>query len=525
MNPVASAMFLVFVAVTLLITRYAARMTTSSGSFYTAGGQLSAVQNGAAIAGDFMSAASFLGITGFIFVAGFDGLVLAIGAFGAWPVLVYLVAQRVRNLGSYTFIDVISRRLAPKQTRLVVAIATIAIVILYLIAQMVAAGKLVQLLFGMPYKVAVVLVSVLVLTYVTFGGMLATTWVQIVKALLLLIGVTLMSFLILSEVGFSLPALLEQAASAHPGSEAILTPGLAFDDPVQVATIMLSMLLGTLGLPHILMRFFTVPDMRAARMSAFYASLLMGYFYLLLIVIGFGGIAVLSGRDQFFDSAGAVIGGSNMTALHIARAVGGDVLAAFMAALSFATILAVVAGLTVSGAAAISHDLYAEVLAHRPIDPGRELRVTRGAVALIGVAAASLGLVFEHENVAFIAVMPMVLAASVTFPVLILSLYWRGLTTRGALAGAIFGLLLSISLIVLGPRVWSVLLGNNAALFPYDYPGLFTVPLVFLVIVVVSLTDRSERGHLDRQNYHKLLLQSEFGIAPASLPVAKSLRR
>ncbi len=510
-NPTAIVMFLIFVVLTLLITWRAARTTTSSASFYNAGGNITGLQNGAAIAGDFMSAASFLGITGLMFVAGFDALILSLGAFGAWPVLMFLFAKRVRNLGSYTFVDVVSQRLAKDQIRLVAALGTIAVVILYLIAQMVGAGKLIQLLFGLPYEYAVAIVSALVLAYVAFGGMLATTWVQIIKAALLLGGVTFMAILIMAQAGFSFSTLLDMAVEQHPQGEAILSPGVVFKDPIQIATIQVSMLFGTLGLPHILMRLFTVPDMRQAKLSAFYATLFMGYFYIVLLVIGFGSIALLYGNPEFFDADGNIIGGINMVAIHIASAVGGDVLTGFMSAVSFATILAVVAGLTVSGAAAISHDLYAEVLKQGKPDAKAELRITRIAVFVIGLVAVLLGIAFENENVAFIAVMPMVMAASVTFPILFLSLYWRGLTTRGAIIGALVGFIASIVLIVLGPQVWVSILGHAEPLFPYNYPALFTMPLAFFVIMGVSIADRSARGKVDRQSYHDLLIRSELG--------------
>jgi len=511
LNTTAIVMFLLFVVMTLLITWRAAKTTTSSAAFYNAGGKITGLQNGAAIAGDFMSAASFLGITGLIFVGGFDGMILSLGAFAAWPLLMFMFAKRVRNLGSFTFVDVVSQRLARGQIRIVASIGTIAVVIMYLIAQMVGAGKLIQLLFGLPYEVAVITVSALVLAYVAFGGMLATTWVQIIKATLLLTGVTLIAILILARTGFSFNELLSLAVEKHPKGEAILSPGVVFKDPVQIATIQVSMLFGTLGLPHILMRLFTVPDMRQAQLSAFYASLFMGYFYLMLLVLGFGTVAFIYGNPEYFDADGKLIGGINMAAIHIASAMGGDILTGFMSAVSFATILAVVAGLTVSGAAAISHDLYAQVIKQGEPDPKTELRITRMAVFVIGLVAVVLGIAFENENVAFIAVMPMVTAASVTFPILLLSMFWSGLTTRGATYGAIAGFLSSLSLIVLGPQVWVSVIGNEQPLFPYDYPGLFTMPFAFAVIWLVSVTDRSARGEIDRANYHSLLVRSEFG--------------
>ncbi|MFV0277209.1 MAG: sodium:solute symporter family transporter [Parahaliea sp.] len=510
LNPVAIGMFLAFVVVTLFITWWAARRTRSSRDFYNAGGQIGGLRNGAAIAGDFMSAASFLGITGLIFLGGFDGLVLALGAFSAWPLMLFLLARRVRNLGRFTFVDVVSERLERTRIRLVAIGGTLTVVILYLIAQMVGAGKLIQLLFGLPYEIAVAAVSALVLAYVVFGGMLATTWVQIVKAILLLFGVTVCALLVLYHCGFSLDRLLAAASAAHPRGDAILRPGQLFQDPVQVTTTLVAMLFGTLGLPHILMRLYTVPDMHQAKRSAFYASLFMGYFYLALIVIGYGAVMLLNGRAEFFE-AGSLIGGSNMAAIHLATAVGGDVLTGFMSAVTFATILAVVAGLTVSAAAAVSHDLYAEVICRGEPDPARELLLTKVTTVVVGVVAVVLGVLFQNENVAFIATMPMVVAASVNFPLLFLSLFWPGLTTRGAVVGALLGLVSSVVLIVIGPQVWVSVLGFERALFPYDYPALFTLPLALVACWLFSVTDHSARADVDRQNYRALLLRSEFG--------------
>jgi cation/acetate symporter len=519
LNPTAIGMFLVFVVVTLGISYWASRRTNSSKDFYTAGGGISGLQNGTAIAGDFMSAASFLGITGLVFLGGFDALVLALGAFSAWPLMLFLLAKRVRNLGSFTFVDVISLRLERTPIRLVTVTGTVVVVILYLIAQMVGAGKLIELLFGLPYQLAVILVTVLVLTYVTFGGMLATTWVQIVKAVLLLFGATLTALLVMNEADFSINVLLQGAVENHPAGDAILSSGLLFSDPVQIATILVSMIFGTLGLPHILMRLFTVPNMREARKSVFYASLFMGYFYLVVVILGFGTIYLLYGNPEYFDAAGKLIGGNNMAAIHLANAVGGDWLTGFMSAVSFATILAVVAGLTVSGAAAISHDIYAEVIRGGNPDARTEMRVTKATTLAIGVIAIVLGIMFENENVAFIATMPMVVAASVNFPILFLSLFWPGLTTRGAIIGGVVGLVSSVVLIVVGPQVWVSVLGYEKALFPYDYPALFTLPLALGVIWFVSVSDRSARAVIDRQNYHDLLLRSEYGSGGKPLAV------
>lgn len=524
LNPTAITMFLLFVAVTLGISYWASRRTRSSKDFYTAGGEISGLQNGTAIAGDFMSAASFLGITGLVFLGGFDGLVLALGAFAAWPLMLFLLAKRVRNMGSFTFVDVVSQRLERTPIRIVTVTGTIVVVILYLIAQMVGAGKLIELLFGLPYQLAVVLVSVLVLAYVTFGGMLATTWVQIIKALLLIAGVTITAFLVMKAVGFSFNNLLQGSIDKHPLGERIMAPGVLFQDPVQVATILVSMMFGTLGLPHILMRLFTVPNMFEAKKSVFYASLFMGYFYLVLIILGFGTVSLLYGNPEFFGDDGKLVGGSNMAAIHLASAVGGDLLTGFMSAVSFATILAVVAGLTVSGAAAISHDIYAEVICKGRPDAATELMLTRITTVVIGAIAIALGILFENENVAFIATMPMVVAASVNFPILFLSLFWPGLTTRGAISGALVGLVSSVALIVVGPQVWVSVLGFEQALFPYNYPALFTLPLALVVTWFVSTTDTSARAVIDKRNYHELLLRSELGPQASAGQVAPEPR-
>ncbi len=504
-------MFLLFVAATLAISYWAARRTRSSQVFYTAGGKITGLQNGTAIAGDYMSAASFLGITGLIFLGGFDGLIFAIGAFAGWPIMVFLLAERVRNLGSYTFTDVVSMRLEQSKTRSVAILSTVVVVILYLIAQMVGAGKLIQLLFGLPYEAAVITISVLVLAYVTFGGMLAATWVQIIKAVLLISGVTILAFLVLWNFDFNLENLLSSAVQEHEEGTAVLAPGVLFQDPVQVLTIMVSMMFGTLGLPHILMRLFTVPDMHEAKKSALYASAFIGYFYLVLIVIGFGAISLLSGDSAYYDEAGRMIGGNNMTAIHLTSAVGGGLLTGFMSAVAFATILAVVAGLTVAVTAAISHDLYAEVLCKGKPNPVQELRLARITTVVVGIIAVLLGILFQNENVAFIATMPMVVSASVNFPILFLSLFWPGLTTRGAVCAALTGLISSVALIVIGPQVWVSVLGFEKAIFPYDYPALFTLPLALIVAWWMSRTDTSDRAAEDRANYGRLLATSELG--------------
>ena len=519
-NSVAIAMFLAFVVATIGISYWASKRTRSSSDFYNAGGNITGLQNGTAIAGDFMSAASFLGITALMFAYGMDGLIFAIGAFAGWPMMLYLLAKRIRNMGSYTFTDVVSQRLERTRIKVVAIVGTITVVIMYLIAQMVGAGKLIELLFGLPYEVAIITVSVLVITYVTFGGMLATTWVQIIKAILLLIGATTIAVLVMYQAGFSLDALFAGAVDKHPKGEAILSHGALFGDPIQVATVLVSMMFGVLGLPHILMRLFTVPSMREAKSSVFYASVFIGYFYLLIVIIGFGTVFLLYDNPSVFAD-GKLIGGGNMAAIHLSRIVGGNLLMGFMSAVAFATILAVVAGLTVSGSAAISHDLYAGIICKGNPDPAKELRLTRITSISIGVIAVGLGILFENENVGFLATMPMVVAASVNFPILFLALFWSGTTTRGAILGAAVGLVSSIVLIVIGPQVWVSALGFEAPLFPYNFPALFTMPLAFFTMWFFSVTDQSDRAELDRRNYHDLLVRSEYGPEDGQLEVAK----
>lgn len=512
-NSIAIILFLLFVGVTLAIGFWAARRTTTSSEFLTAGGKLSGFQNGTAIAGDFMSAASFLGITGLMFSGGFDGLLLAIGVFAAWPLLLVLLAERVRNLGRLSFADAVSLRLSPRPVRLLLSISAIAVVMLYLIGQMVGAGKLIELLFGIPYVTALITISVLVLGYVTLGGMLATSWVQIVKAAILTLGATILAVLVLNHVDFSPSRLLQGAANVHPDGARIFGPGILFKDPIQVATIMVSLAFGVIGLPHILIRLFTVENRRAARRSVFVASLYMGYFYLLMPIIGFGAILLLRENPNFIQN-GELIGGGNMAAIHLAKALGGDALMGFMAAVSFATILAVVAGLTVAGAATVSHDLYGQMIRRGQGNPRTELLLARFSTVAIGMVAVGLGVLFEKQNIAFITALPMVVAASVNFPILFLSLFWPGLTTRGAVAGASIGLLSSIALIVAGPQVWTSILGFSKPLFPYDYPALLTMPLAFGAAWLGSVTDRSARGAIDREGYQRLLVQAERDEMP-----------
>jgi len=510
LNLTAILMFVAFVALTLGITYWASRRTQSRADFYTAGGGITGFQNGLAIAGDYMSAASFLGISALVFGSGFDGLIYSIGFLVGWPVIMFLIAERLRNLGKFTFADVASYRLDQTSIRILAAAGTLTTVAFYLIAQMVGAGQLIKLLFGLDYNIAVVLVGVLMIVYVTFGGMLATTWVQIIKAMLLLGGASFMAFMVMRHVGFSVEALFEQAIAVHKDGQAIMAPGKLVKDPVSAISLGLALMFGTAGLPHILMRFFTVKNAAEARKSVFYATGFIGYFYILTFIIGFGAI-VLVGTNTFYLDGAALRGGANMAAIHLAHAVGGDVFLGFISAVAFATILAVVAGLTLSGATAVSHDLYAHVLRKGKVNDKDEIRVSKFATIGLGILAIILGIVFEKQNVAFMVGLAFAIAASANFPILLLSIVWRGLTTRGAVIGGGLGLVSAVTLTVLGPAVWVKVLGNATPIFPYDAPALFSMSLAFLGCWIGSVTDRSARARIESARYIEQLVRAETG--------------
>ncbi len=511
-NILAISMFMLFVAATLGITYWASRRTATAKDFYTAGGGISGLQNGTAIAGDYMSAASFLGISGLVYLKGYDGLIYSIGFLAGWPIILFLVAERLRNLGRYTFADVASFRLEDRSVRVLAAFGSIATVILYLIAQMVGSGKLIEVLFGLPYEAAVVLVGVLMIAYVAFGGMLATTWVQIIKAVLLLGGATFMAVAVMYHFGFSFESLFEKAVEVHQKGEAIMQPGGLVGDPVSAISLGIALMFGTAGLPHILMRFFTVSDAKAARKSVFYATGFIGYFYLLTFIIGFGAIVLVSTSPSYLDASGTLLGGDNMAAIHLSHAIGGDLFLGFISAVAFATILAVVSGLTLAGASAISHDLYANVFSTGKTDEKMEMRVSKIATVALGIAAIILGILFEKQNIAFMVGLAFAIAASANFPVLFLSIYWKGLTTRGAVIGGAIGLTTAVVLVILGPIVWVEILGNEEAIFPYKYPALFSVAAAFVSIWLFSVTDRSAGAARERAAFGAQRIRSETGI-------------
>ncbi|SFT29239.1 cation/acetate symporter ActP [Methylobacterium sp. yr668] len=521
LNAMAIAMFLGFVAITLAITVRAARSGTRTASdYYAAGGGLSGFQNGLAIAGDYTSAATFLGVTALIYTSGYDGMIYAVGFLVGFPMILFLIAEPLRNLGRYTFADVAAYRLSEVPVRLVAGLNTLVIVLFYLIAQMVGAGKLIELLFGLPYLAAVVLVGVLMMAYVVFGGMRATTWVQIIKAVLLLSGSALMSALILARFGFSLEELFARAVALHPKKQAIMAPGGLVKDPVSAMSLGLALIFGTAGLPHILMRFFTVADARQARFSVLVATGFITVFYTLLFVLGFGAIALVQGDPAYVNAAGGVVGGTNMVALHLADKLGGPLLLGFISAVAFATILAVVSGLTIAGASAASHDLYARVLRRGRASEQREVWVSKAAAVAISLAAMGLGILFENQNIAFMVGLVFAIAASANFPVILLSVAWRDLTTRGAVAGSLAGLLSSLLLVALSPGVWTATLGLGVAPFPFDNPALFSVPLAFVTSWAVSRLDRSAAAASVRAAYAAQHVTAQTGFDRPAAPAA-----
>ena len=515
-NWTAIGMFMAFVVFTLFITKWAAAKTKSASDFYTGGGGITGFQNGLAIAGDFMSAASFLGISAAVYLNGYDGLIYSIGFLVGWPILTFLMAERLRNLGRFTFADVAAYRFNQAPIRIFAASGTLVVVAFYLIAQMVGAGQLIKLLFGLEYWIAVVVVGSLMMIYVLFGGMTATTWVQIIKAGLLLSGASFMAFMVMSRFNFSPEALFAKAVEVHEKKQSIMGPGTFIKDPISAISFGMALMFGTAGLPHILMRFFTVPSAKEARKSVFWATTWIAYFYMLTFIIGFGAIILVGTNPEFKDTAGKLLGGTNMAAVHLAKAVGGDIFLGFISAVAFATILAVVAGLTLSGASAVSHDLYATVFKRGNATSENELRVSRITTVVLGIVAVILGIVFEKQNIAFMVSLAFAIAASANFPVLFMSVLWKDCTTRGATIGGFLGLVTAVGLTVLSKSVWVDVFGNKAAIFPYTSPALFSMTAGFLGVWLFSVTDKSERARIDRAGYEAQKVRSETGIGASS---------
>jgi cation/acetate symporter len=561
-NWVAISMFGIFVVGTLFITKWAASKTKSAADFYTGGGGITGFQNGLAIAGDYMSAASFLGITAAVMASGYDGLIYSIGFLVGWPVITFLMAERLRNLGKFTFADVAGYRFQQKPIRIFAASGTLVVVAFYLIAQMVGAGSLIKLLFGLEYWMAVVIVGALMMIYVMFGGMTATTWVQIIKACLLLAGVTFMAFMVMAEFGFSFEALFAKgvevktllaghakesaaaaaavaaAAAATPEAQAtaaaalakaeamdpaqigraIMGPGGFIKDPISAISFGMALMFGTAGLPHILMRFFTVPDAKQARKSVFWATTWIGYFYVLIFIVGFGAITLVLTNPEFANIVTGVIkgggGSANMAAVLVAKAVGGNVFFGFISAVAFATILAVVAGLTLSGASAVSHDIYATVIKKGNADSASELKISRLTTLALGVVAVALGIAFEKQNIAFMVSLAFAIAASANFPVLFMSVLWKDCTTKGAVIGGFLGLIAAVGLTIVSPSVWEATMGNpkGSAWFPYSSPALFSITIGFVGVWLFSILDRSPQAAQERAAYKAQQVRSETGL-------------
>ncbi|WP_153161939.1 cation acetate symporter [Zoogloea sp. 1C4] len=519
LNLTAIGMFFIFVVATMGITYWAASRTKSTADFYTAGGGITGFQNGLAIAGDYMSAATLLGLSAMTFAKGLDGFIYAIGFFVGWPVILFLMAERLRNLGKFTFADIASYRLEQGTIRTFAAFGSLTVVCFYLIVQMVGAGQLIKLLFGLDYATAVVVVGVLMVIYVTFGGMIATTWVQIIKACLMLFGGTVLLFLSLSQFGFSLETAAQKAVEVHKDGIKIMGTGSLMADPITAVSLSLGLVFGTAGLPHIMMRFFTVPNAKEARKSVFVASGCIGYFFMVVCALGLMAIVIVGQNPDFYEGGnigGKLIGGGNMPVMHLSKAVGGNLFLGFMSAVAFATILAVVSGLALAGASSIAHDIYARVIRKGTASEAEEMRVSKLSTIALGVVAVLLGIMFEKQNIAFLVGLTFGIAASTNFPILILSMYWRGLTTRGALLGGLIGLISAVSFVVLSKAVWVVVLGNATPIFPYEQPALFSMPLAFFFTWLFSVTDTSARSKIDKAGYDDQYVRSQTGIGAAS---------
>ena len=518
-NLTAIGMFFIFVLMTLAITYWAASRTKSTADFYTAGGGITGAQNGMAIAGDYMSAATLLGLTAMMYTRGVDAYIYMIAFFVGWPVILFLMAERLRNLGKFTFADITAYRLNQGKVRTMAAISSLIVVCFYLVAQMVGAGQLIKLLFGLDYGIALVVVGALMMVHVTFGGMVATTWVQIIKAGMLLFGGTTVVILAMTQFHFSFDELTTRAIDVHKLGTKLLAPGSLLADPVTAISLGLGLMFGTAGLPHILMRFFTVTDAKEARKSVLYASGIVAYFFNVVALMGLAAIIIVGQNPEYFeggDIGGAIIGGGNMVAMHLAKAVGGDILLGFLSAVAFATILAVVSGLALAGASAISHDIYSRVIMKGKATEKAELRMSKFATIGLGIVAVLLGLAFEKMNVAFMVALAFGVAASANFPVLILSMYWKGLTTRGALAGGYLGLFSAVTLVVLSKSVWVDVFGYGAPLFPYTQPALFSMPLAFLATIIVSNMDTSREAEAERDAFGDQYVRAQTGLGAAS---------
>jgi len=511
MNYTAVALFAAIVGLTLVITYFAARKTKTANDFYTADGGLTGAQNGMAIAGDYMSAASFLGIAGMIALAGFDGFFYSIGFLVAYLVVLYLVAEPLRNLGKYTMADMIAARFNASKVRGVAAMNSIAISIFYMIAQLVGAGALIELLLGIPYTTSVIIVGILMTVYVVFGGMTATSWVQIIKAVLLMAGTAVISFMVFAKFDFSIFKMFSEVKQATPLGDSFLNPGNKFKLPLDTISLNLALVLGTAGLPHILIRFFTVKDAPTARKSVVYATWIIGAFYILTIFLGFGAAAFVGSEDIIAANAAG-----NMAAPLLAQALGGDLLFAFVAAVAFATILAVVAGLVLSAASAFAHDFYSHILRKGQATEKEQMTAARLASIAVALISMVLALFAQTMNVAFLVSLAFAVAASANLPVILLTIFWRRFNTGGAVTGMVVGLFSSLILVALSPNLWAVdgsALFVGEALFPLTNPGIVSIPLGFLGAIVGTLLTKSNEV---AGNFERILVKANTGIDAAT---------
>lgn len=511
MNTTAFILFLAIVIITLVITFMASKKNKSASEFYTAGGGLTAWQNGLAIAGDYMSAASFLGIAGAIALTGFDGFFFSIGYLVAYLVVLYLVAEPLRNLGKYTMADMIAARFKAPGVRGVAALNTITISIFYMIAQLVGAGGLIKLLLGIEYTTSVLIVGVLMTVYVIFGGMTATSWVQIVKAILLMVGTAIISIMVFSKFGFSVTAMFEQMKSATVHGESFLNPGIKYKNGLDTISLNLALVLGTAGLPHILIRFFTVKDAPTARKSVVYATWLIGLFYVMTIFLGFGAAGFV-GYETIIKANPA----GNMAAPLLAQALGGDFLFAFVSAVAFATILAVVAGLVLTGASAFSHDIYSQIIKKGNVTEKQQVRAARWASVGVAILSIILALFAQKLNVAFLVSLAFCVAASANLPTIIFTIFWRRFNTAGAITGMVVGLATSLVLVALSPNVWSPEAGKaifvGEAIFPLTAPGIISIPAGFIAAWLGTILFGKEEP---ATKYDEILVKSNTGMGIA----------
>ncbi len=533
-------MFLAFVALTLVITYFSARRSSGASAYFAAGRRITGWQNGLAVAGDYMSAASFLGISGMIAFFGYDGFMYSVGFLVAYLTVLIIVAEPLRNAGKYTMADLLAYRLSPRPVRALASLSTIIVSTLYMVAQMIGAGTLVKALLSasIPFfatpagsNTAITLVGLLMIIYVVFGGMLATTWVQIIKAILLMAGSFLLSILVMKHFDYSFAKFFDAIAHVtyHPkpgGPEVVknfLEPGLKFGasvgngwGPLDLISLGLALVCGTAALPHILVRFYTVPDAKTARSSVVWAMALIGIFYILTTFLGFGAATILT-PDHILVSGKP---NDNMAAPFLAQALGGELFFAFISAVAFATILAVVAGLTISASTSFAHDFYTNVIHHgREASPGEEVRVARITAFVVGGVSIFLAIQLATINVAFLVGLAFAVAASANLPVIVLSIFWRRFTTAGAISGLAVGLLSSITLIILSPSIMGIdpdtlkigrhIISNHAPIFPLTNPGIISIPLGFIAAIVATLLTREPAAE---EHFLELSVRANTGL-------------